>query len=102
MQVVRDFFERKTVRRTEREDQRVVERGGLQLEVALPAEALAPRQAPGAHHPPAARREDHPMRVADFTRNALEADLLARRHNAQRGSSASVVVYTVERRGEKN
>src|SRR3546814_15590450 len=49
MQVVRDFFERKTVRRTEREDQRVVERGGLQLEVELPAEALAQRQAPGAH-----------------------------------------------------
>src|SRR3546814_18035353 len=66
MQVVRDFFERKTVRRTEREDQRVVERGGLQLEVELPAEALAQRQAPGAHHARAERRVYHQMRVAAF------------------------------------
>src|SRR3546814_13989222 len=91
MQVVRDFFERKTVRRTEREDQRVVERGGLQLEVELPAEALAQRQAPGAHHARAERRVYHQMRVADFIEEALEDDLVARRQQAARGSRAAVV-----------
>ena len=48
IQVARDFLEREAVRGRQRQDDRVLGRGRLQLEIELAAEALAQRQAPGA------------------------------------------------------
>src|SRR3546814_7383281 len=88
MQVVRDFFERKTVRRTEREDQRVVERGGLQFEVELPAEALAQCEAPGTHDPRAERRsEEHTSELQSLMRISYAVFCLKKKKKIQQNTS---------------
>src|SRR5207249_3205601 len=73
------LFERKTVLRSQREQDAVVTGGGLQLKVERPAEALAQGQAPGAVDPRAERRVDEELHPARFVEEALEEDLALRR-----------------------
>ena len=63
--------------RTKRQDDRVLSRRGLQLEVEGAAEALAQRQSPGAVDAAAERRVQHQLHPACFIEEPLEhQDLL--------------------------
>ena len=78
-EIPRDLVEREAVHRAERDHDRVLERGGLQLEVEAPAEPLAQRQAPGAIDARAERR----MHRRDACRPS-------RRRNARRSRASSL------------
>ena len=84
MQVARDLGELEAVRRGQRQDDVVLGRGRLQLEIELAAEALAQRQPPGAVDPAAERRMDHELHAAGFVEEALEHDPLLGRQAAER------------------
>ena len=64
VQVARDLVEREAVAGREREDDRVLGRRGLELEVEAAAEALPQRQAPGAVEAAAERRVDDELHAA--------------------------------------
>ena len=80
MQVAEDVGERKRVLRPERQQQRILGRRRLQLEVELPAEALAQRQAPGLVDAAAERRVQHQLHAARLVEEPLEHERLLRRH----------------------
>ena len=75
--------QREAVLGPEREDDRVVVRRRLQLEVEGDAEALAQRQAEGAVDAPAERRVDDELRAFAFVEAALDDDALLGRQVAQ-------------------
>ncbi len=77
-------LEREAVRRPEREHDAVLERGGLELEVELAAEALAQREAPGPVDARAEGRVDDEVGVAHVVEEALEHDGVERRQRAER------------------
>ncbi len=66
-----DRVEREAVLRADRQQDRVVRRGGLQLEVEGAAELLAQRQAPGAVDARAERRVDDQLHAAGLVEEAL-------------------------------
>ena len=72
-----DAVEREAVLLAEREDDAVVGRRRLQLEVEGDAEALAQRQAPGAVDAAAERRVQHELHAAAFVEEALGDDRVA-------------------------
>ena len=74
--VVEDLLEREAVLRPEREDDRVVAGGGLQLEVEADAEALAQGEAPGAVDAGAEGGVDDELHAAGLVEEALEDDVL--------------------------
>ena len=84
MQVAGDLGELEAVRGGEREDDIVLGRRRLQLEVELAAEALAQRQAPGAVDAAAVGRMDDELHAADLVEEALEHDRVLRRQAAER------------------
>ena len=69
--------------RAEREQQALVGRRRLQLEVELPAEALAQRQCPGAVHAAAERRVQHQLHAAGLVEEPFEHDRLPGRQRAE-------------------
>ena len=69
--------------RAEREQQRVLGGRGLQLEIELPAEALAEREAPGLVHPAAERRVEDELHPARLVEEAFEDQRVLRRQDAQ-------------------
>ena len=83
----------------EREDDRVLGGGGLQLEVELAAEALAQREAPGAVEPAAVGRVQHELHAAALVEEALEHERLLRRHHAERALGGGQVLDRLARGG---
>ena len=79
-------FEREAVLRPQRQHDRIVGRRRLQLEVEVHAEPLAQRQAEGAVDAPAERRVHDHLHAAGVVEEALEHDVLLRRHDAQRAA----------------
>src|SRR6185436_11639230 len=71
--------------RTERQQQRILRRRRLQLEIELPAEALAQRERPRLVDAAAERRVQHELHAARLVEEALEDERLLRRHDTQRG-----------------
>src|SRR5919109_1338666 len=78
--------------RSEREQQRVVGGGRLQLEVELTAEALAQREAPRLVDAAAERRVQHELHAARFIEEALEHQRLLCWNHAQRPAALAEVV----------
>ena len=86
MQIPEDVGERERMLRSERQQQRVFGRRRLQLEIELPAESLAQRQAPRLVDAAAERRVQHELHAARLVEEALEHERLLRRHGAERGA----------------
>ena len=84
-QVAPDFLQRKAVGGAQREHDAVLERRGLQLEVELPAEALAEREAPGPVQARAEGRMDDEVGVTHLVEEALEDQRAAGGQHAERG-----------------
>ena len=78
MEVSEDVRERERVLRSERQQQRVLCRGSLQLEIELPAKALAEREAPRFVDPAAERRMEDELHAAGLVEKALEHERLLR------------------------
>ncbi len=74
MQVMRNLLKLETVRGRQRQDQRILGRGGLQLEVELPAEALAQRQPPGTVDAGAEGRMQQQLHAAGLIEETLQYD----------------------------
>jgi hypothetical protein len=92
VQVLRCLGEFETVRRGQRQDDVVLGRRRLQLEIELGAKALAQRQAPGAVEPAAIRRMDDQLHAADGVEKALEDDCLLGRQHPERGMPGGEVL----------
>ena len=75
-----DVFQREGVLRSQREIDPVVGRGGLQLEVKGPAEALAQGQSPGSIDAAAERRVQNQLRAPGLVKKTLRDDATDRRH----------------------
>src|SRR4029077_10832754 len=83
LEIVKDVFEREAVLWAERQDDRVLSGGGLELEVEASAEPLAQRQPPRALQAAPERRvqdELHPPRLVE---EALEHERLLRRDDTE-------------------
>ena len=76
MQVARDVVERKTVARRQRQDDRILGRRRLQLEIERAAESLAQREAPRAIDAAAERRMDDELHAARLVEEALHRELV--------------------------
>ncbi len=92
VQVARDLVEREAVAGRQRQDDRVLGRRRLQLEVELAAEALAQREPPRAVDAAAERRVDDELHAARLVEEALEHDRLLRRQRAERGARRGEVL----------
>ncbi len=84
MEIAFDVVERETMRGGQRQDDVVLGRGRLDLEIELAAEALAQRQAPRAVESAAIGRMDDELHAADLVEEALEDERLLRRQAAER------------------
>ena len=82
-EVVEGFFERERLRGAQREDDPLLVRGGLQLEIEAHAEALAQREAPGAVDARAEGRVDDELLPAGFVEEALEDDIGVGGHGSE-------------------
>ncbi len=96
--VARDLVEREAVVRPEREHDRVVGGGGLQLEVERAAELLAQREPERAVDAPAVGRVDHELHAAGLVEEPLDHDVLQGRHHAEHGAADREVVDDHRRR----
>src|ERR1051325_9453480 len=92
MQIADDFLEREAVRLGQRDDDVVLGRGRLELEVELAAEALAERQPPTAVDAAAKGGVDDQLHAAGFVEEALEYDRLLRRKAAKRAMAGVQIV----------
>ncbi|MBV6412664.1 MAG: hypothetical protein OMOMHJEC_00447 [Xanthomonadales bacterium] len=99
MQVAGDVGERETVAGRQRQHDRIVGRGRLQLEVEAPAEALAQRQAPGAVEARAEGRVDDQLGAAGLVEETLHDEVLLRRQGTERGLRGRQVIGELARRG---
>ena len=101
VQVVEDVFQREAVLRPEREDDRLLVRGRLQLEAEADAELLAQRQAPGAVDPGPEGRVHDELHAAALVEEALEDHALGRRDRAEDAPPRLHVLGDLERRGRR-
>ena len=99
MQVAGDLGELEAMRGGEREDDVVLGRRRLQLEIELAAKALAQRQAPGAVDAAAIGRMDDELHAADLVEKALEHDRLLRRQAGQRAMGRGEILGQLLGRG---
>ncbi len=76
--------EREALRRPDRENDRVVGRGGLELEVEADAKSLPEREPESAVHPRAEGGVDDELHSARFVEEPLEDDVVHRRDEAER------------------
>ncbi len=83
----RHDLERKRVLLAQGNDDSVVGRGRLELEVEGAAEPLPEREPPGPVDARAERRVDHELHPAGLVEEALDDDGLERRHSAERALS---------------
>src|ERR1700674_1181122 len=86
------------VRRGQRQDDVVLSRRRLQLEIELAAKALAQGQAPGAVEPAAIGRMDDQLHPADRVEKALEDDRRLGRQYPKRGMPSGEIVDELARR----
>src|SRR5437870_1938296 len=84
MEIAEDVGERKRMLRAERQEHGVFGGGGLQLEVELPAESLAQRQAPGLVDAAPERRVQYQLHAAGLVEESLEDERVLRRDGAER------------------
>src|SRR5262249_57729676 len=82
-----DVGQRERVLRSERQQQRVLGRRRLQLEVELPAEGLAQCESQGLVHAAAERCVEEELHAARFVEEALEDERLLRRQRAERAAA---------------
>ena len=94
-----DRLERERVLRPEREEHALVGRGGLQLEVERPAEALAEREPERAVRARAERRVDDELHPAGLVEEALGDEGVLRRERAERGAPRREVLDELARAG---
>src|SRR5437016_11849831 len=78
-----DLLEREAVLGAERQDDRVLGGGRLQLEVEAAAEPLAEREAPRAVDPAPEGRVQHQLHPARLVKEALQHQRLLRRDNPE-------------------
>ncbi len=97
-QVARDGGELEAVARGKRKHDRVLGRGRLQLEVELPAEALAQREPPRPIETASERRVDDELHAAGFVEEPLENDRRLRGHRAERRAAGREVLDELRRR----
>ena len=76
-------FERKAVRRAERQDDRVLDGGGLKLYVEAPAESLAKRQTPCSIDARSERCVDDDVHRSRFVEKAFDHHRIAGRHGVE-------------------
>ena len=93
-----DLVEREAVALAEREHDRVLGGRRLELEVELPAEPLAQREAPGPVEPAAEARVDDELHPAALVEEALQHHRVAVRQRAQRGVPGAEVVHDLRAR----
>lgn len=91
-EVFEDVLEREAVLRPERQDDRLLVRGRLQLEAEPAAEPLAQRQAEGAVDAAAERRVQDHLGPARLVEEPLEHDAFLRRGGAERGRARGEVL----------
>ena len=101
MEVPEHVGERKRVLRAERQEQRVVGGGRLQLEVELAAEALAEREAPGAIDAAAQRGVQDELHAARLVEEALDDQRPLGRQRAEEPPRLAEIVDDLERRGAR-
>ncbi len=87
MEVAEDVREGERVLRPEREQQRILGRGRLQLEIELTAESLAERESPRSIDPAAERSMKDELHPAGFVEEALEDQRVLGRDDAKRASA---------------
>src|SRR5262249_40580449 len=97
MEIARDILQIEAVRRGERENEAVLGCCRLQLEVELPAEALAQRKPPRAIDPTAPRRVHAELHAARFVEEALEDDGGRRRQTAECSASRREIRHELQR-----
>ena len=91
-QVLRDLVQREAVLRAERQHDRVVGGGRLELEVEGAAEALAQREPERAVQPPAVRRVHNELHAPGLVEEALDHETVERGHGTERGAAHREVV----------
>ncbi len=99
VQVARHLDQRKAVAGGQRQHDRILGGGRLQLEVELATEALAQGQPPRPVDPAAERRVDHQLGAAGLVEEALEHDGRLGRQHAQRGLGGGQVAGQLLRGG---
>ncbi len=87
------FSSGKGVLRAEREEDGLVGRRSLQLEIELATEALAEREAPCAIHPAAERGVDDELHPARLVEESLGDDRLLSRESAEHALGLGEVVH---------
>src|SRR3712207_1206334 len=98
MEIVPHLLELEAVGCREREDDVVLGRSRLELEIELAAEALAQGEAPGTVDAAAIGRVDDELHAAGLVEEALEDERILRREAAERGMGAGEIVDQLPRR----
>jgi hypothetical protein len=93
VQIAGNLLELEAVRSSKRQDDGVLGRRGLQLEVELAAEALPQAQAPGSVDAAAVGRVNDELRPAGLVEETLEHEIALRRQQAQRRLCRGEVVH---------
>ena len=91
MQIARDLGKLEAVRRGEREDDAVLGRRRLQLEIELATEALAQREPPGAIDATAIRRMHDELHATGLVEEALEHDGVVRGQATECGTGGGEI-----------
>ena len=92
LQEAKHVFERKAVRRAERQDDGVFDRRRLKLDVEAAAKPLSERQAPGAVDSAPHRRVNDEVHRARLVEEAFEHDGVFRGHRVEGDSSADEIL----------
>ena len=92
IQITKNFVERKGMLRAERNDDGIVRRGGLQLEVERAAKTFAQREAPRAIDSIAERRMQHELHPAGFVEETFHHERLLRRNHTQRFINVRIII----------
>src|SRR5436853_5809554 len=87
------------MRRAERQDDALLRRRRLQLEIEALAELLAQSKAPGAVDAAAERRVQHELHAARLVEEALEHERLCGRNGAERALALAKIRGDLLRRG---
>src|SRR3989454_11228943 len=99
MQVAEHLLQRERMRRAERQNDALLRRRRLQLEIEALAELLAQSEAPGAVDAAAERRVQHELHAARFVEEALEHQRLRGRNGAERALALAEIGRDLLRRG---
>ena len=101
MQVAEHLLQRERMRRAERQEDALLRRRRLQLEIEALAELLAQSEAPGAVDAAAERRVQHQLHAARFVEEALEHQRLRGRNGAECALALAEIGRDLLRRGSR-